>query len=86
MRCETVPLEGGYAIVCGRRASQTKKCLWCSRPAEVLCDHPQPLRKSGTCDLPACREHSRRVGPNRDYCLAHPLPVPEQLPLLEDVR
>lgn len=65
MPCQKI----GYAIVCSR--SKPKVCFYCGRPSEVLCDYPMTSSKSGTCDKPCCRLCSKRVGMNRDYCLAH---------------
>lgn len=71
MPCKTVALpDGGYAIVCYSRRAP-KKCHYCGAPAPVLCDHPKVSSKNGTCDRPCCKQHSKRVGPDKDYCQDH---------------
>ena len=60
-------------IVCG--SSPRRRCSVpnCPANATLQCDFPvrAPSRKSTTCDRWLCREHSRRVGPDRDYCPPH---------------
>lgn len=70
MPCHHIELPGGArAIICTR--TKPKKCFYCGRPSEILCDYPVEGNKSGTCDKPCCHLCSKRVGPDRDYCEAH---------------
>lgn len=71
MVCKTVPLPGGgAAIVCGPR-ERRRKCRWCGRPADLLCDWKVPSRRSGTCDAPMCKDHSTSPAPEKDICPDH---------------
>ncbi len=66
------PKSGARGFICtGRRA--WKKCFvsHCRARGEVLCDWPMEGAK--TCDRRCCRAHSKRVGPDKDYCLEHAL-------------
>lgn len=69
MPCHTVDLGGGQrALVCtsGRRG---RRCTYCRRPADRLCD---ARRKAGTCDAPMCGGCSfRPAGTEDDYCRDH---------------
>lgn len=66
-----VKLPGGAtAIVCTRE--RVKPCVTCGRASSLLCDYPVTRNgKPGTCDRAICRQHSERVGEDKDYCLAH---------------
>lgn len=70
MPCRTYRSADGKVnvFICGRRP--TRKCALCDRPSEVLCDFPV---KGKTCDKPCCRQHAKRVGEDRDYCVEHAL-------------
>jgi hypothetical protein len=70
MPCNHVKLPGGGALIIHYRTTR-KRCLYCDRPSEILCDFHDPANKSGTCDKPCCRLCSKRVGPDRDYCEGH---------------
>lgn len=60
----------GHAIVCRRNTPQT--CQTCGGRSRILCDFPVVRKgKTETCDRRCCDVHSRKVGPNRDYCLPH---------------
>lgn len=69
--CETVRMPGGgMGIICGRRHRRSKKpCAYpgCRYTVEVLCDAPTGP-KGGTCDVGTCRQHAKRMGPDRDFC------------------
>ncbi len=68
MACRTFQGDGFTAIICGSKP-RAKKCHYCARPSDVLCDHPAGIGK--TCDRPCCRAHAEHVGEDRDYCLTH---------------
>jgi hypothetical protein len=64
--------KGGVIIACSRGSRARRRCCICGGTATVLCDYPLRGEKAGkTCDLPLCRKHATRVGPNRDYCPVH---------------
>jgi hypothetical protein len=64
--------KAGIIIACSRGGRARQRCCICGGTATVLCDYPLRGEKVGqTCDLPLCRKHTTRVGPNRDYCPAH---------------
>jgi hypothetical protein len=58
--------DGTYVISCARGP---KKCFYCGRDSEILCDFP--MSWGGTCDKPCCGLCSKRIAPNTDYCQAH---------------
>ncbi|OHB67435.1 MAG: hypothetical protein A2V70_03755 [Planctomycetes bacterium RBG_13_63_9] len=58
------------AVVCGP-APRRKFCSVCGKPGALLCDYPEPGRKSGTCDKPLCATCARHVGKDRDHCPHH---------------
>ena len=65
-------------FICGgRRRGKKEPCFVrdCQRRGEVLCDwilhRPGPDRPALTCDRLCCRNHGRRVGKDKDYCLEH---------------
>lgn len=67
MTAPDLKAEGFTAIVCGM--PRAKKCHYCTRQSEVLCDHPAGIGK--TCDRPCCKTHAEHVGADRDYCITH---------------
>lgn len=58
---------GKNVIICTRHA-RAKKCFYCNKRSTILCDYKID---AGTCDRPCCREHSKQIGPDEDYCLTH---------------
>lgn len=80
MPCDIIRDGQGTPVgfVCGgRRRGKKEPCFVrdCIRHGEVLCDYvvarPRPDRKAVTCDRLCCRNHARRVGKDKDYCLEH---------------
>lgn len=77
MRCQTVSVPGGTAVVCtdGRAA---KLCVFCRKAnrrvaSSRLCDHEVAPGK--TCDAALCLDHAQRVGTDRDLCPDHAAPT-----------
>lgn len=67
MTCETVKVDGTYAIVCTRRRRQS--CVNCGHAADLLCDGPAPAgSRRKTCDAPICPACAKHIGPDRDLC------------------
>ena len=63
MSCEIFRFrDGSTAIVCSRdkRKRKPPRCVGCGAEATLLCDWPNPRKKSGTCDAPICRECASR--------------------------
>ena len=59
MPCERIHgRDGSVIIVCSRtHRPRPKVCSGCGRrTAELLCDWPNPRKKSGTCDAPLCQD------------------------------
>lgn len=71
MACRTIPIAGGFAILCGR-GQRVAACSvpGCSRPHAKLCDFAL-AEKLGTCDAKLCATCAVHVGPDRDYCPPH---------------
>ena len=68
MPCNHIKLPNGItAIVCTR--GSTKRCRYCGRQANLLCDWKLPNGK--TCDAPICPRCSVPDGPDKDYCKIH---------------
>lgn len=62
MTCEVFETrDGTRAIVCSRSV-RTKKCQFCSEPAQFECDGPRPKKKSKHCDKRMCEAHCTKVG------------------------
>ena len=74
MPCRTVKFGNSTAIICGSR-SRTKKCFYCGKPSECLCDFPVGKTKAGKkkdCDRPLCAKCSQKgVSANVDFCREH---------------
>jgi hypothetical protein len=60
-------------IACGRSPRRNCSVPDCRAHTEFQCDFPvhAASRKSKTCDRWLCQGHTKRVGPNRDYCPPH---------------
>lgn len=85
MACERVSLPGGgFAIVCGTRASRGQRAqdrCACGRPATLLCDWKVTApascsaavgrKNSGTCDAPICASCATSPAPEKDLCPTH---------------
>lgn len=72
MPCEIRKSADGKTTVIVCRKERGNRCVTCGVPSTVLCDYP--VIRDGvdtTCDRPCCRAHAVRVGPGKDYCLAH---------------
>ena len=55
-------------IVCSRKR-EIRKCAFCGRPADYLCDYP--VSEGKTCDKPICKKCKTIVGIDFDYCPTH---------------
>jgi hypothetical protein len=62
--------DGSFGIVCGIRRGKRQFCI-CGRAADFLCDWKVKENKSGTCDLPVCKDHAQQVGPDKHLCQKH---------------
>jgi hypothetical protein len=72
MPCHPVKLfDGSTAIVCSR-GSTRKRCAYCGRASDRLCDFPV-LRdgKRTTCDAALCSRCTTRITGDRDLCRSH---------------
>jgi hypothetical protein len=58
--------QGGVTFFC---STSIEMCYdeECGENAVAVCDFP--LAGGGTCDLPMCSRHGKRVGRDRDHCL-----------------
>lgn len=87
MTCEHVKIGDAHAIICSR-GPRRRKCSngQCTQWASRECDYPVKAygpahARSHTCDKPLCHGCAVSVGPDRDYCPAHPR-EPAQMDLL----
>jgi hypothetical protein len=65
--CHQTPY--GFACTRGRA---TKRCAYCGRSADRLCDFP--VLRNGqrtTCDAPLCSRCTSRIAGDGDLCRAH---------------
>jgi hypothetical protein len=72
----------GSVHICDRgRRRQRCSTPGCGNPASKLCDYPVKAIGRKTCDAAICARCAKKVGPDRDYCVAHSKaaspPVPE---------
>lgn len=58
--------DGSIVYVCGGRTKPPPPCEWCSRPGRFLCDGK--VKGGGGCDRPICKDHSSKIGPDKDLC------------------
>jgi hypothetical protein len=67
MPCHRTPY--GFACTHGRT---TKRCAYCGRPSDRLCDFPV-LRdgKRTTCDAALCSRCTTRIAGDGDLCRSH---------------
>jgi hypothetical protein len=70
MHC--TPFLGGF--VCGRKPRGKRiDCFsapnGCTKESVVKCD--APVGDGKTCDRHCCRDHSKHVGQDKDFCLEH---------------
>jgi len=56
-------------FLCGKIKVDLCTVNGCNCAADFLCDHPVGSGK--TCDLPLCRDHAQRVGPDYHLCPIH---------------
>lgn len=72
---EKYPEGGGHIICLRRHRNYRRKCFYCNRPHEKLCDGPSltaPSVVTKTCDRPLCSLHAYHVlGKDLDYCEDH---------------
>src|SRR5262245_16905025 len=72
MPCNTLKDDKGevIAIMCSR--PRKKRCAYCDRQSERLCDHPVG-DKGKTCDTPMCALHAWQPPgtADTDYCRTH---------------
>lgn len=71
MKCQTVKIGDGFAVVCGSRKGMSTVCQRCQRlDATRLCDFP--IGEGKTCDKALCIGCTIRIGRDTDYCRDHP--------------
>jgi hypothetical protein len=62
----------GFACTRGNIKEKPKKCYMCGKPATILCDAPKSDNLFGlSCDIPMCKDHAHRIGPDNDVCGYH---------------
>jgi hypothetical protein len=71
MPCYPFQIGDATGFICTGR-QRTKRCKYCGRPGDKLCDYPLSGAKAGqTCDVPMCSRCATHVPPDTDYCRAH---------------
>lgn len=83
---EDVVVDGKVVgVMCGRGGRSPGPCQHpgCKKQHTVLCDWPVKKRRArpfpqpghvivdSTCSKRCCKEHSKHVGKDKDYCLEH---------------
>jgi hypothetical protein len=68
----------GSMHICTRGAKR-KRCHFCNRFADKLCDFP--VRPGKTCDADICSRCATSVGEDLDYCPRHKVQQPAQASL-----
>lgn len=58
--------EGQHLFITGELGDH---CADCMAVGDYLCDFP--VGEGKTCDRPMCDAHSKEIGPELHYCLAH---------------
>lgn len=56
-------------VMCSHGHHEKRKCAFCGKPADYLCDYP--IGDGKTCDKPICKKCKTIVGDNLDYCPTH---------------
>ena len=78
MPCVVIKLPGGGHAICKVAKPRPHKCSACGKmAANYQCDFPTPTAQhpEKTCDAWLCAGCSVPVGPDRDYCPTHPMPL-----------
>jgi hypothetical protein len=61
----------GGGFVCTRGGVYKSRCVYCGRPATLLCDGPPRKPGDKTCDRAICKACATPDGPGRDLCRHH---------------
>lgn len=73
MPCVNLKIGNASAIVCG--LPRRKKCFYCGKPSEFLCDFPVGKKRNGKtkdCDRALCAGCTQKgVSENVDFCKTH---------------
>lgn len=56
-------------IICQQGRQEQKKCVFCGRPTNYLCDYP--IGNGEICNRSICKKHKTVIGEELAYCPIH---------------